>query len=56
MLVTTATSQRSKPQTLAQHAAARRFQHGRVDVRVHQDVARTLRATAVAGVDALCPG
>ena len=40
-------------EALAQHAAARGFEHGRVDVRVHQDVARALRAAAIAGVDAL---
>ena len=39
-------------QAFAQQAAARRFEHGGVDVRVHQHVARAARAAAVAAVDA----
>ena len=52
MLVTTATSQRSKPKPVAEDAAAGRLEHGRFDVRVHQHVAGALRAAAIAAVDA----
>ena len=38
-------------QAFAQHAAARRLEHGRVHVRVQQHVARAARAAAVAAVD-----
>src|SRR5690606_27347485 len=40
-------------EAFAQDAAACRFEHGGVDHRMHQYVARAARAAAVAGVDAL---
>src|SRR5699024_8854015 len=39
-------------QAFSQQAAARGFEHRRVDVRVHQHIARAARAAAVAAVDA----
>jgi hypothetical protein len=37
-------------QALAQHAATRHFEDGRIDIRMQQHVARALRAAAVAAV------
>ena len=40
-------------QALAQDAAARGFQHRRIDIRVEQHAARAARAAAIAGLDPL---
>jgi hypothetical protein len=51
MLVTTATCAAVEAQALAQDAAARGLEHGRIDVGMGQHVARAARAAAVAAVD-----
>ena len=40
-------------ETLAQYAATGGFEHGSVDIRMHQHIASAFRTAAVTGIDAL---